>query len=78
MSRGWPWVPGPTAWTRSELSFAGRGSTCNDDGLLVVEVGNTERALIRAFPHLPFVWPDFAMGGGGVFVLRAADLASGG
>jgi ribosomal protein L3 glutamine methyltransferase len=44
------------------------------DGILVVEVGNTERALLRAFPRLPFVWPDIAMGGGGVFLLRAADL----
>lgn len=44
------------------------------DGILVVEVGNSERALLRAFPRLPFIWPDIAMGGGGVFVLRAADL----
>ena len=29
-------------------------------------------ALMRAFPRLPFIWPDIAMGGGGVFVLRAA------
>jgi ribosomal protein L3 glutamine methyltransferase len=45
-----------------------------DDGILVVEVGNTEAALMRAFPRLPFIWPEIAMGGGGVFVLRAADL----
>jgi ribosomal protein L3 glutamine methyltransferase len=45
-----------------------------DDGILVVEVGNTEHMLMRAFPRLPFVWPDIAMGGGGVFILRAADL----
>jgi len=45
-----------------------------DEGLLVVEVGNTERALMRAFPRLPFIWPEIAMGGGGVFILRAADL----
>ena len=45
-----------------------------DDGILVVEVGNTEKALKRAFPRLPFIWPDIAMGGGGVFLLRAADL----
>jgi ribosomal protein L3 glutamine methyltransferase len=42
-----------------------------DDGILVVEVGNTEDVLMRAFPRLPFVWPDIEMGGGGVFVLRA-------
>jgi hypothetical protein len=41
---------------------------------LVVEVGNTEHLLKRAFPRLPFVWPSIAMGGGGVFILRAADL----
>jgi ribosomal protein L3 glutamine methyltransferase len=39
-----------------------------------VEVGNTEDALLRAFPSLPFVWPEIAMGGGGVFLLRARDL----
>ncbi len=57
--------------------FRGARQHLNDDGLLVVEVGNTERALIRAFPRLPFIWPDFAMGGGGVFVLRAADVSLG-
>ncbi|MBS0613084.1 MAG: 50S ribosomal protein L3 N(5)-glutamine methyltransferase [Proteobacteria bacterium] len=45
-----------------------------DRGILVVEVGNTERTLQRAFPRLPFLWPMFEHGGGGVFVLRAQDL----
>jgi len=48
-----------------------------DDGILIVEVGNTEHTLMRAFPRLPFIWPAIAMGGGGVFVLRAADLRAG-
>jgi len=43
-------------------------------GLLVVEVGNTERAVQRAFPRLPFVWLQFARGGGGVFLLRREQL----
>jgi ribosomal protein L3 glutamine methyltransferase len=43
-------------------------------GILVVEVGNTERTLVRAFPKLPFIWPEISMGGGGVFLLRAEDL----
>jgi ribosomal protein L3 glutamine methyltransferase len=44
------------------------------NGVLVVEVGNTERAVRRAFPRLPCVWLSFARGGGGVFVMTAAQL----
>ena len=58
--------------------FAAARQHLEDDGILVVEVGNTERSLMRAFPRLPFIWPDIEMGGGGVFILRAGDLASGG
>tara|TARA_R110001592_G_scaffold44571_5_gene143225 strand:- start:3306 stop:4238 length:933 start_codon:yes stop_codon:yes gene_type:complete len=46
----------------------------SDDGLLVVEVGNSWPALEAAFPELPFVWPDFERGGHGVFVLQAREL----
>ena len=45
-----------------------------DEGVLVVEVGNSEAAVLRAFPRLPFIWPRIAMGGGGVFVLNARNL----
>ncbi len=54
--------------------FSAARQHLEDDGILVMEVGNTERTLMRAFPRLPFIWPDIAMGGGGVFILRAADL----
>jgi ribosomal protein L3 glutamine methyltransferase len=54
--------------------FAAARSHLEDDGILVVEVGNTEDALLRAFPRLPFVWPHIEMGGEGVFLLRAHDL----
>jgi ribosomal protein L3 glutamine methyltransferase len=46
-------------------------------GLVIVEVGNTERAVRRQWPQLPFVWLQFARGGGGVFVLTREQLHSG-
>ena len=58
--------------------FAQARSHLEDDGILVVEVGNTERALLKAFPRMPFVWPRIAMGGGGVFLLNARDLDAAG
>jgi ribosomal protein L3 glutamine methyltransferase len=54
--------------------FAEARSHLEDDGILVVEVGNTEAALLKAFPRLPFVWPRITMGGEGVFLLKARDL----
>ena len=54
--------------------FAAARRHLSADGILVVEVGNTEGALLRGFPTLPFVWPEITMGGGGVFILRARDL----
>ena len=77
MSRGLALGSGADGLDSVRAIFRGARQHLNDDGMLVVEVGNTERALMRAFPRLPFIWPDFAMGGGGVFVLRAADVSLG-
>ncbi len=57
------------------------GNWLADDGLLVGEVGNSAPALQRAFPQLPFIWPELecaerlADGAFGVFALDAAAVA---
>lgn len=43
-------------------------------GLLVCEIGGKRKALERAFPSLPFAWPQTAAGSGEVFVLAREEL----
>ena len=45
-----------------------------EDGVLVVEVGNSMIHLEAQFPDVPFTWVEFENGGHGVFVMSRADL----
>jgi len=40
----------------------------------VVEVGEAADALQARLPELPLIWPEFARGGDGVFVIDSAQL----
>jgi ribosomal protein L3 glutamine methyltransferase len=46
----------------------------SDDGLLIVEVGESEHALAALLPEVPFVWIEFKVGPMGVFALERRDL----
>ena len=46
-----------------------RGRWLSEQGVLVCEVGMSAAALSRAYPDLPFIWPEFAAGGEGVCIL---------
>ena len=46
----------------------------SDDGLLICEVGEAERALVALLPELPMVWVEFKVGQMGIFVVERADM----
>ncbi|MBM2830735.1 MAG: prmB [Gammaproteobacteria bacterium] len=43
-------------------------------GVLAVEVGNSQQALINYYPQVPFLWLDLQHGGEGVFLLTQQEL----
>lgn len=57
-----------------ERILAGAEAHLERGGVLVVEVGDTEGAVRRRWPEVPFTWLEFEHGGGGVFLLTAAAV----
>lgn len=47
------------------------------DGVLVVEVGHNREGVEKAFPNLPFIWPETSAGDGVVFILNQKDCRMG-
>lgn len=61
---------GPDGLDHVRRILAGMRDRLAPGGILVVEVGDTDEAVARAWPELPFLWLEFEHGGGGVFLLR--------
>jgi ribosomal protein L3 glutamine methyltransferase len=46
----------------------------SEQGLLICEVGEAERALVELLPELPMAWVEFKVGQMGIFVVERSDL----
>jgi len=54
--------------------LASAGQYLKDNGIIIIEVGNSASALQKLFPQVPFTWLEFEYGGDGVFLLDAIQV----
>tara|TARA_R110002124_G_scaffold233381_1_gene398602 strand:+ start:5779 stop:6720 length:942 start_codon:yes stop_codon:yes gene_type:complete len=52
------------------------GNYLNENGLLVIELGDHELDLHKRYPNINFLWHEFENGGSGVFIMKKTDLDS--
>ena len=50
------------------------GNYLSDHGVLIIEVGNSQLAMMQRYECLPMTWIDFEYGGGGVCCIQCQDL----
>ncbi|WP_369939401.1 50S ribosomal protein L3 N(5)-glutamine methyltransferase [Xanthomonas medicagonis] len=48
----------------------------SEDGLLICEVGESERALAQLLPEVDFAWVEFKVGQMGIFAVECAELVA--
>lgn len=65
---------GPDGLDITRQILAQANDYLTEDGLLVVEVGNSEVHMMAKYPHIPVVWLEFERGGNGVFAITAKEL----
>ena len=46
----------------------------SEGGLLICEVGESERALVKLLPEVPFAWVEFKVGQMGIFAITREDI----
>jgi ribosomal protein L3 glutamine methyltransferase len=48
----------------------------SEHGLLICEVGESERQLVKLLPEVPFAWVEFKVGQMGIFAIERADIVA--